>query len=185
MGDFYASTPVGPFSTAIGAAFNTFTTRQFVDALPVPVILPYQLRPGTRLKIEAEGEFSTTGTPTLSIGCAFGIVGATGSLGTAVVLAEYTAAATGSAAASWPWRLEYRGVVTAVGTAGSITGQGTVDLGTSLTAQTGISIPSTLALRTVAIDTTISRGVGIVATWGTSSVSNSIKVYQTLAMLQN
>lgn len=185
MGDFYAATPVPPFATAIGAAFATFTTRQFIDPLPVPVILPYQLRPGTRLKIEAEGEFSTTGTPTLSIGCALGIVGATGALATPIVLAEYTAAATGSGAAAWPWRLEYRGIVVGVGTAGSIVGQGTVDLGTSLTAQSGISIPSTLALRTVAIDTTISRGVGIVATWGTSSASNSIKVYNVSTMLQN
>lgn len=185
MGDFYASTPIGPFATAIGAAFNTFTTRQFVDPLPTPIIPANALRPGTRLKIEAEGEFSTTGTPTLSIGCAFGIPGATGALGTAVVLAEYTAAATGSAAASWPWRLEYRGIVTATGTAGSITGQGDVELGSSLVAYTTLPIPSTLALRTVAIDTTIARGVGIVATWGASSASNSIKVYQCTALLQN
>jgi hypothetical protein len=183
--DVYVSAPVGPFATAIGAAFNTFTTRQFIDPLPVPIIPANTLRPGSRLKIEAEGEFSTTGVPTLSIGCALGIPGATGALGTPIVLAEYTAAATGSGAAAWPWRLEYRGIVTAVGTAGQIVGQGTVDLGTSLTAQTSIAIPSTLALRTVAIDTTIMRGVGIVATWGTSSASNSIKVYQNLAVLQN
>lgn len=183
--DYYLTTPIGPFATAIGAAFNTFTTRQFVDPLPVPVIPAYAMRPGTKLRIEAEGEFSTTGTPTMSIGTAFGVVGSTGSLGTAVVLAEYTAAATGSGAASWPWRLEYRGLITAVGTAGSITGCGSVDLGSSLVASSPLPIPSTLALRTVAIDTTVPRGVGIVATWGTSSASNSIKVYNVSALLMN
>lgn len=184
--DAYYCTPVGPFATAIGAAFNTFTTRQFIDPLPTPIIPANVLRPGTRLKIEAEGEFSTAASaPTLSIGCAFGIPGATGALGTPVVLAEYTAVSAGSSAASWPWRLEYRGLVTATGTAGSITGCGNVEVGTSLTAVTTIPIPSTLALRTVAIDTTIMRGVGIVATWGTSSASNSIKVYNVTALLQN
>lgn len=185
--DGYYSTPVGPFATSIGAAFNTFTTRQFIDPLPVPVIPAYVLRPGTRLKIEAEGEYSTTGTPTLSIGCAFGVLGATGSLGTAVVLAEYTPLAVPvTTAVAWPWRLEYRALVTGVGTAGSLTGVGNVDISNSLTAFTQNNpIPSTLALRTVAVDTTIPRGVGIVATWGTSSVSNSIKVYNVTVLLQN
>ena len=184
MGDFYATTPVGPFSTAIGAAFNTFTTQQFVDVLPVPVILPYQMRPGTRLKIEAEGEYSSTATPTLVIGCAFGTVGATGALATPVVLAASSALAT-STAAAFDWRLEYKGVVTAVGSTGSITGTGTVEQGTSLTARTTVPIPITLALRTVAINTTISNGVGVVATWSASSASNSIKVYNCTVLLQN
>jgi len=184
--DAYYSTPVGPFATAIGAAFNTFTARQFIDPLPTPVILAGVLRPSTRLKIEAEGEYSTTGTPTLVIGCALGIVGATGALGTPVVLAESSAITTPSAAAAFHWRLEYRGLVTATGTAGSITGTGSLEYGTSLTAVTTIPIPITLALRTVAtIDTTIQRGVGIVATWGTSNAANSIKVYNCTAILQN
>ncbi len=176
---------IGPFATAIGANFNTFTARQFVDPLPVPVLDAHRLQPGSKLKIEAEGEYSTTGTPTLVIGCALGIPGATGSLGTPVVLAETRAITTPSAAASFSWRLEYRGVVTAVGTAGSITGEGQVDFSTSLTVNTSEPIPTTLALRTVAIDTTIMRGVGIVATWGTSSVSNNIRVYNMSALVLN
>lgn len=183
--DAYYATPVGPFATAIGANFNTFTTRQFVDPLPTPIIPANTLRPGSRIKIEAEGEFSTTGTPTLALGVAFGIPGATGSLGTAVVLAESAAITTGSAAASWPWRLEYRGIVTATGTAGSITGHGDLELGTSLTAYSTSPIPVTLALRTVAIDTTIMRGVGVVATWGTSNVANNVRVYQLTCLLLN
>jgi len=185
--DAYYATPIGPFATAIGANFNTFTARQFVDPLPTPIIPANVLRPGTRLLIKATGEFSTTGTPTLSIGSAFGIPGATGALATPVTLAEYTAAATTTTAVSWPWELAYQGLVTATGTAGSITGNGHVKLSTSLVAYETIikPIPSTLALRTVAIDTTIMRGVGVVATWGTSSVSNNIRVYQLTALLLN
>jgi hypothetical protein len=185
MGDFYASTPVGPFNTAIGAAFNTFTARQFCDPLPVPVILPYQMRPGTRLKIEAEGEYSTTGTPTLVWGIALGIPGATGALATPIVLAESSVITTPSGAAAFDWRLEYKGVVTATGTAGSITGTGTLEQGITLTTRTSFPIPITLALRTVAIDTTIARGVGMVFTFGTSSVSNQVKVYNCTVILQN
>jgi|GEM_PF-1664136 len=179
------SVAIGPFATAIGANFNTFTARQFVDPLPVPVLDPSRLQPGSKLKLEAEGEFSTTATPTLVLGFALGILGATGSLGTPVVLAESAAITTGSGAASWPWRLEYRGIVTAVGTAGSITGEGDLELGTSLTALSTSPIPVTLALRTVAIDTTIQRGVGVVATWGTSSVSNNVRVYNVSAVILN
>ena len=183
--DVYVSTPIPPFADAIGAAFNTFTTRQFIDPLPVPVLLPYQLRPGSRIKIEAEGQYSTTGTPTLVLGVALGIVGATGALATPIVLAESSAITTPSGAAAFQWRMEYRGLVTLQGTAGSITGTGSLEYGTSLTAVTTLPVPITLALRTVAIDTTISRGIGVVATWGTSNAANTLTVYNVTAILQN
>jgi hypothetical protein len=185
MGDFYASTPVGPFNTAIGAAYNTFTARQFCDPLPPPIILPHQLRPGTRLKVEAEGEYSNTGTTTLVWGIGFGTPGATGLLATPVPLAESSVITTTTGATSWHWRMEYRGLVTATGTAGSITGIGTLEYETSLTVIVTVPMPITLALRTVAINTTIANGVGAIFTWGTSSVSNQIKVYQCTAILQN
>jgi len=182
--DRYAAS-IGPYANAIGANFNTFTARQFVDPLPTPILAANQLTPGKRLKLEAEGEFSNTATPTLVLGFALGIPGATGSLGTPIVLAESNAITTTTGATSWPWRLEYRGIVTANGTAGSITGEGNIELGTSLTAITSQFIPTTLALRTVAIDTTIMRGIGVVATWGTSSVSNNVRVYMLTAQLLN
>jgi len=179
--DFYITTPVGPFAPAIGNAFNTFTARQDVSPQPLPVVNANAARPGLKVKIEAEGEFSTTGTPTLSIGCYIGTVAGV----ITTVLAEYTAAATGTTAASWPWRLEYRGIFTAVGTTGTMVGMGEVELGTSLTAVSAIQIPSTLALRTITWDTTIARAIGVCATWGTSSVSNQIKTYNLSVLLLN
>jgi hypothetical protein len=167
------SVPVDPFRTAVGAAFNTFTTRQDVSPKPLPVIQGGVLRLSSQIVVEADGEFSTTGTPTLSLGVYLGT-----QAGAISHQWEYTAAATGSAAAAWPWHLEWRGIVVGtLGTTTTIVGMGSVDLGTSLTATTRIAIPSTQALRTVAtVDTTIARAIGICATWGTSSVSNQIIV---------
>lgn len=180
-------TPVGPsFPIAIGANFNTFTTRTDVSPKGVgigelPTIqggVPFM---GMKIKIEAEGEFSTTGTPTLSIGCYIGNVA--GAITT--VLAENTAITTGSGAASWPWRLEYRGIFVNVGVTGSVVGSGELEYGTSLTALTDVAIPATLALRTIVWDTTIARAVGICATWNTSNAANNIRTYQHSVMILN
>lgn len=180
--DYYLVTPVSPFPTAIGTAINTFTTRRDVSPQPLPVIQGGTLRLGSKIKVEAEGEFSTTGTPTLSIGVYLGTVA-----GVISHQWEYTAAATGSGAAAWPWRLEWRGLVTGtLGTTTTIVGMGEVELGTSLTACSTIQIPSTAALRTVAtVDTTIARAIGICATYSVSSGSNGITTYNLSAMILN
>ena len=179
--DIYLTTPVAPFHQAIGAAFNTFTARQDVSPRDLPTINGGTLRQGSKIQIDAMGEFSTTGTPTLSIGCYIGTVAGV----ITTVLAEYTAAATGTGAAAWPWYLRWRGLVTATGVTGSVTGSGLVDLGTSLTTAAPITIPSTAALRVVTIDTTIARSIGICATWNASSASNQIKTYDLSVSLLN
>jgi hypothetical protein len=70
--------------------------------------------------------------------------------------------------------------------AGSMTGTGYLMLGTSLTAYAAaVPIPTTAAARVVAIDTTIARAIGVCATWGTSSASNSIKVYKHSVSIRN
>lgn len=181
MGDFYVTTPIGPFPTALGNNFNTFTARQDVSPQPLPVILPYQLRLGSKIEIEAEGEFSTTVTPTLVLGFYIGTVA--GAITTP--LAESSAITTATGAASFPWRMEYRGIVTAIGTAGTIVGCGNLELGTSLIASSTTPMPITLALRTVTWDTTIARAIGVCATWGTNSVSNNVRTYNHSVLLFN
>ena len=67
--------------------------------------------------------------------------------------------------------------VRAVGTAGSVWVMGEWSIGTSLTAfSTTQALPVTLALRTVALDTTAAQAVAPGAVWGASSASNTIKV---------
>src|SRR5262245_23137843 len=179
------TTPLGPFAVAIGANFNTFTTRQDVSPLPLPILPANACDIGTRLKIEATGEFSTTGTPTLALGFYCGAPGASGGGTLTSFFAESNAITTGSAAAAWQWQMEYIGVIVTLGTAGSIVGGGTLDLGTALTTQSSVPIPDTAAERTVAIDTTVARAIGVCATWGTSSASNNVRTYHITASLLN
>jgi len=179
--DLYLTEPVGPFPVAIGAAFGSFTARQDVSPQPLPFVQAGKLRLGAKIKIEAEGEFSTTGTPTLVLGLYIGTVA--GAITT--VLAESSAITTGSGAAAWPWRLEYRGIITAMGVSGQIVGMGNLELGTSLTAISSVPIPITAALRTVTWDTTIARAVGVCATWGTSSASNTVRTLNHSVLILN
>lgn len=179
--DAYVVTPVTPFPTAIGAAFSTFTTRQDISPQPLPIILPYLLRLGSKIEIEADGEYSSLTGASLTLGLYIGTIA--GVISTVIV--ESGVQTTGTTPASWPWHLEWKGIVTAVGASGSITGAGFMDFGTSLTASTRTPIPVTLALRTFTIDTTIARAIGVSAVWGASSASNTIKTYDLRVILVN
>jgi hypothetical protein len=163
----YYQAPIPPLHILDGAAFNTFTTFQSIAPAPGIVLPANILETGSEIRLEADGEFSNTGTPTLGLGFLFG----------ATALAAGTALTTITTAVSWPWHAEWVGRVRAVGTAGSINGQGWWMLGISLTAFSVVqAMPATLALRTVTIDTTTATAVAPGAVWGTSSASNTIKV---------
>jgi hypothetical protein len=180
--DLYLTEPVGPFHTAGGSAFNTFTTKKDVSPSPLPVIPAGKLRLGSKILIRANGEYSTTGTPTLAWGLWFGTRAAsiTGDIALSSVIT------TPSASAAFPWMLEWEGICNAVGTSGTLLGQGTLVQGTSLTATSTFPIPITQALRTVSsFDTTIERAIGVSATWGTSNASNSITTYALTVMIIN
>lgn len=163
----YWVAPLGPFHVADAAAYNTSVTLTDVSPLPHITLNGNQLEIGTEIELTAAGHFSNTATPTLLLGFYYGGVAG-------VALAATSAITTTTAAASWPWQLRWRGVVRAVGTAGSIQGQGEIRLGTALTAFTIRPIPETLAARTVAIDTTVAKIITVGAQWGTSSASNTL-----------
>lgn len=171
--------PLTPLHVADGSAFTTFTTFQDVGPSP-QLVLPQQMMDvGMELFLYANGEFSTTGTPTLSIG--FWFNGAAGAAPTSI-LAQTTATTTGSGAAAWQWEAWWRGRLRGIGASGSFKGTGGVHLGTSLTAMAApIPMPTTQALRTVTVDTTANRAIGVGAAWGTSSASNSITTYNLMA----
>lgn len=172
MGIFLA-TPVGPFHNAVGAAFGTFTTKQDVSPQPLPVLQGGTLVPGAKLWIKAVGEFSTTATPTLSLGFWAGTQA--GSI--TIDIAVSSVITTGSGAVAWPWEMEWTGTVTSVGVAGSVTGSGFLLLGTALTTfAAAVPVPITAALRTFALDTTIARAIGVSAAYSASSASNTVKV---------
>lgn len=167
-----------PHPIARGTAKNTFTAYQDVAGVASnPASLPSsyanELKIGSKVIIEAYGEFSTTGTPTLQIGAIFGAVpGAAGG----VAIAQSGVITTGSGAAAWPWHYKYNGIVTAVGASGVLYGAGVLDLGTSLTAIAASPCPVTAAARSATIDTTVAKLWGLGAAWGASSASNGITV---------
>ena len=55
--------PLTPLHVADGAAFTTFTTFQDVGPVPQLVIPQQMMDVGMELFLYANGEFSTTGTP--------------------------------------------------------------------------------------------------------------------------
>jgi hypothetical protein len=187
----YVVDQLPPIDVATRAAFTTFTTFADVYGAPQKILPKSRMDVGVSLDLEAWGEFSTTGTPTLSIGFWFNGGASTAPttlVAPTTILAQCVATTTGSAAAAWPWHAHWMGVLQAVGagaTGGTWEGQGTVDLGTSLTAMTGMPMPTTQALRTVTCDVTADRKIGVGAAWGTSSASNSITVRKFYAKIMS
>lgn len=181
--DLYLTEPIGPFPTGSGAAFNTFTTKKSVDPLPIPVIPAGKLRQGTKIFIRANGEFTDTATVNLTLGFWFG----TRALAITGDIALSSVISLASSAVAWPWWMEWHGICNAVGTAGTLLGQGQLQLGSSLIAfNAEVPVPITQALRTVAgFDTTIERAIGVSATWGTSAAGNSITVYDLSVNIRN
>lgn len=158
-----------PYSIADAAAYNTSTTLTDVTPVGGAIKIPANLlQPGTEIEIMADGQFSNTGTPTLLIGSYWGGVAG-------VALAASAAITTITAATAWSWQYWYRGTVRAIGTAGSIQGQGRLYMPASLTQfQAPYAVPASAAARTVAIDTTIEKSVTIGAQWSASSASNTL-----------
>lgn len=174
----YWTAPLPPFHTADGAAHANSVALTDISPTP-PIVLPANLlEAGSEIELEAHGQFSTTGTPTLLLGFYYGGIAG-------IALAASAAITTGSAAAAWPWMMRYRGVVRALGSAGSIQGEGHLMLGTSLTALALHAIPTTQALRTVAIDTTAAKSLTVGAQWGTANAANTITCNDISAKLLN
>jgi hypothetical protein len=163
----YWVAPIPPMGILDGTALANSVTLTDVSPAPQVTLPAGQLELGSEIEINAFGNFSTTGTPTLLLGAYFGAVAG-------VALAASSAVTTGTGAASWPWILRYRGIVRTVGSSGSINGQGELLLGSSLTALSSRPIPETAAARTVTIDTTTAKAITIGAQWGTASASNTL-----------
>jgi hypothetical protein len=170
-----------PTTSARGSAKNTFTSMQDVyGATNRPDLLPStyanELKLGTRVRVTAVGEFSTTGTPTIQFAILYGATpGAAGG----VSLGTTAATTTGSGAAAWPWEMRWLGIVTQTGgpsSLGVIYGSGILHLGTGLNAFTELAMPSTAAARSASIDTSVQKQWGCGVAWGTSSASNSVTV---------
>lgn len=158
--------PVPPLNILAGAAYNTSVTLTDVSPAPQIVLPANQLDNGMVVRMTAFGVFSTTGTPTLLLGFYYG-----GVAGTA--LAASAATATASGVTNVPFRMEWEGRVRTTGSAGTIFGQGYLDLGTTVALVNHSPLP-VIALAAVTIDTTTAKSLTVGAQWGTSSASNTL-----------
>ena len=163
----YWNASLPPFASADGTALASSTTLTDVSLAPQITLPANFLEVGMRIRLEAFLTYSNTSTPTLLVGFYYG--GVAGS-----ALAASSAVTTTTGATSWPLILRYVGQVRAVGSSGSIVGQGEYLLSSSLTAFSSRPIPEVAASRTVTIDTTAAKALTVGAQWGTSSASNTI-----------
>lgn len=170
----YWVAPIGPL-TVSDAANASFTTLRDISTAPQITLPGNTLEIGSELELQASGEVSTSGAVTFTFGFYYGAVAG-------VALAASTAQ-TVSTGVAWPWIMRWRGIVRAIGTTGSIKGEGVLYLGTSLTAFTVRPIPETAAARTIAIDTTIAKAITVGSACGTSAAGNTITCYDISAKL--
>lgn len=181
--DLYLTEPVGPFAGA-ALASNTFTTKQNVSPLPLPVIPAGKLRKGSKIHIWAMGDYSSLTGASLTLGFWFG-TRAAAITGDVALGSVFT---TGTTPAAWPWEIWWNGILnTDPGTGATLLGQGSQQFGSSLIAYNNeIPFPVSAALRTTgAFDTTIERAIGVSATWGASSASNQVTVNDCRVLILN
>ncbi len=182
MGNNTWANSLDPFTNVRSTIVNTFTTARDVSAAtgqPVPTTAGDELKVGSIVRLEAVCALSTTGTPTFRAGFAYGITSAGGLLSTGVELAGNALTATTTTGAAWPVILWYIGKVTAVGSTGVLYGQGTIAVGSSLTAfgtPGYVPMPVTAAARSATIDTTAKKTWHVFAEFGTSNAANQIQV---------
>lgn len=160
-----------PHHLARGTAKNNYTTFADISPAPLPVSYGNEMKVGTKVNIEAWGEYSALTGATLAVGVWYGAVAS------AWAMAAFTLGTTPTA---WFWHLKANFMCTAVSaTVGELDGGGIVDIGSSLTAMNpGQVFPATAAARKLAtLDTTAMKPWGVGAAWGAASASNTITCY--------
>lgn len=172
---------VGPLKGGASVAQNTFTTvRGLVvggsgaawNEAAYPTLYGVSLEEGTQFDVEAWGVFSTTGTPTVILGLYLGPINDPVTTSPAI-LAVSTAKTMTTGATNWEWHAWYDGRIQEHGTTGAVIGTGRWEFGTSLTASTSQRWPET-APASVAVDTTVNKGIAVGWTWSASSASNTV-----------
>jgi hypothetical protein len=176
MGVTLWSGPPSPASVSSGTAVTAAALTAGTPA-PAMVIPAGMIDFGTKLRLEAELEVtSTSATPTLITGFYMGAVG--GAIGSAAVLGVTSALAISATATAWLVRVRYIGTFRALGTSGSIHGNGIAESWANV-GLTGAGVvnplPITAALRTVTVNTVqvnqLDVGITLSSTTGTPSVT--------------
>jgi hypothetical protein len=142
-------------STVTVANTTSQTTLLTTPAIGSATLPASYLTAGKMIRMSANGTFGITGTPTLALAVGFG-----GAVNGATI--------TTAAASAWRFEAVARCVATG--------GGGSVNVITTFTGATNFGAsPFTSAVsQTVSVDTTATLALGLFATWGTASASNTI-----------
>jgi len=130
---------------------------------------------GSVFELTAWGVFSTTATPTLSLGFYLGGVAGAALLTTGAIT-------TGTTLTNVPWWLQAHVVIRATGATGSAKSRGRCEFGTAVGAINHLPMPATADTSTVTIDTTTAKQFTVGAQWGTANASNTITCQHFLAV---
>lgn len=163
--------PIGPFHTADGTAYNTSTTLTDVSPAPSIVLPANYLEPGMRLEWVVFGRFSTTGTPTLTIGTYLG----SGAIASGMALSVSAALTTPSGVTNQTFRIEGNASIRTVGSGTAATAIAVSEI-SNITATATNMGPATAPV-TLGFDSTIANKIMVGATWGTNSASNTLTVH--------
>lgn len=167
--------PLTPMSDDAAVSYTNSTTLTAVNpggAVNPPWFPGIQVKAGAVLELEAWGTISTSGsTPSITMAFYYG-----GTAGT-ILAGSSAVVLTNQAAVAWPWRMSYKGRIVTTGTGasaanGNITGIGTFEVPSSLTAFTLRRIPETTAAMSVLTDTTINKALVVGATWSAAAATN-------------
>lgn len=152
--NFTSATDVSPGGSTLGQAFQT---------------APAQLYPGQLWRFTANGTWSSTGSPGLSLGVYYG-----GAAGSPLCYGSVGAGSTPQNAASVPWRIQAEGKLLAVG-ATTATWQVIGILSGINSAGTTTMMPQfTTAAQ---YDTSIAKIITLASTCSASAASNAVTTY--------
>jgi hypothetical protein len=159
-----------PSRKEAGVALANSTTLTDISPAPQFTLPANFLQEGSTFTLKAWGVFSTTATPTLSLGFYYGGVAG-------VALGTTGAVTTGSGVTNVPWRIQLDVDVWTDGTTGTAKTQGWAGFGTGVAAWSFLPIPNTANTATVAVDTTTSKLLTVGAQWGAASASNTVQCH--------
>ena len=170
-------------SFAVGSAYNSFTSAQYIGTATAAGLLPANFflpsyGTGKSLLVKAFGVISTTSTPNFTM--AVSANATQGTLSSANILATTGAVAMPSSVTNVPWELEVLISCVTTGSSGTFLSDGMWKLyGTTTTLSAFRCSSSSANPNTAAtLSTQTAYYVELAGTWSASSSSNSVTVYQ-------
>lgn len=170
-------------NVAVGSAFSTFTSAQYIGATSAAAYLPANFflpsyGVGKSLLVKAFGVISTTGTPNFTMAVSANTT--QGTYNSSGVLATTAATAQGSAITNAFWELEVLISCVSTGASGTFLSDGVFKVYNSSTTLTAARCSSSTANpnTAVSLSTESAYYLELAGTWGTSSSSNTVTVYQ-------